>query len=72
VPALITHKSSSQASASGTENTKPFSSLYLVLNEWGEIVLFKFLRTKGNDELKDLLLALRDRYDELVGLLYGL
>jgi hypothetical protein len=66
VSALIEHKSSTQPSASSSANTSPFSSLYLVLNEFGEVVICKFLRTKGNDELKDLLTGLRARYDELV------
>lgn len=64
-------ESSSQASEGAHARFKPYSALWIVLNEYSEVVLFKLLRTKSNDEVRPLVALLRQRFDEAVRVVSG-
>lgn len=52
-----------QASSQGDTKSKPFIALFSVVSEIGEIIFYKFTRSKAHDELRKPLMKLRHNLD---------
>jgi hypothetical protein len=50
-------------SASGSAQFSPFQALYGVMNEYSQIVCFKFVKGKGADEVIPILQGIKRRYE---------
>jgi hypothetical protein len=50
-------------SASGAAQFAPFQALYGVMNEYSQVVCFKFVKGKGADEVIPILQGIKRRYE---------